>query len=140
MNRTRSKNDSVGRRGELLAELFLQELKPEFVARPSDDFVYDFLIGFQNPRGGINNIAVEVKATEQLARKQYSISKRRYVRWAYSNIPILLLVIDVKENRYYYAWASPEVSSNAGDSETIRVDLTEVNDSTKAHLLETLRS
>ncbi len=140
MNQTRSKNEIVGRRAELLAELFLQELEPEFVARPSADFEYDFLVGFRNPRGGINNIAIEVKSTEQLARKQYSVSRRKYVRWAYSNIPILLLIVDVKENRFYYAWASPEVSSNTGDSETLRVELTEITDSTKADLLKKLRS
>ena len=140
MNPTRSKNEIVGRRAELLAELFLQELEPEFVARPSDDFLYDFLVGFRNPRGGINNIAVEVKSTEQLARKQYPISRRKYVQLAYSNIPILLLVIDVKENRFYYAWASPEVSSNTGDSKTLQVKLTEITDSAKADLLEKLRS
>jgi len=139
MNNTRSKNENIGRRAELLTELFLQELEPEFVARPSADFAYDFLVGFRNPRGGLNNIAVEVKAAEQLARKRYPISRRQYVRWAYSNIPILLLVVDVKENRYYYAWASPEVSSNTGDSETLRVELTEITDSTKADLLEKLQ-
>jgi hypothetical protein len=139
MNHTRSKNEIIGRRAELLAELFLQELEPEFVARPRDDFEYDFLAGFRNPRGGINNIAVEVKSTEKLAGKHYPISKRKYVRWAYSNIPILLLIINVKENRYYYAWASPEVSSDTGDSETLRVELTEITDSTKAALLEKLR-
>jgi hypothetical protein len=141
MNSTRSKNNEiVARRAELLAELFLQELKPEFVARSSADFGYDFLVGFRNPRDGINNVAVEVKSTEQPAGKQYPISRRLYDQWAYSNIPVLLLIIDVKENRYYYAWASPDVSSGAGDSKTLRVELTEITDSTKAELLEKLRS
>jgi Domain of unknown function (DUF4365) len=141
MNSTRSENNEiVARRAELLAELFLQELKPEFVARSSADLGYDFLVGFRNPRDGINNVAVEVKSTEQPAGKQYPISRRLYDRWAYSNIPVLLLIIDVKENRYYYTWASPEVSSSAGDSKTLRVELTEITDSTKAELLEKLRS
>ena len=139
MNQTRGKNETVARRGELLAELFLQELEPEFVARPTADFGYDFLVGFRNRKGGINNIAVQVKATERPARKQYSISKGLYNRWAYSNIPVLLLVIDVKESRYYYAWASPEVSRSAGDIEILRVELTDITDSTKAELLEELR-
>jgi hypothetical protein len=140
MNSTRAKdNEIVARRAELLAELFLQELEPEFVARPSTDFGYDFLVGFRNPRDGINNVAIEVKSTEQLAGKQYPISRRLYDRWAHSNIPILLLIVNVKENRYYYTWASPEVSRSAGDSKTLRVDLTEITDSTKAELLEKLR-
>jgi hypothetical protein len=141
MNSTRSKNNEiVARRAELLAELFLQELEPEFVAKSSADFGYDFLVGFRNPRDGINNVAVEVKSTEQLAGKRYPISRQLYDRWAYSNIPVLLLIVDVKENQYYYAWASPEVSRSAGDSKTLRVDLTEITDSTKAELLERLRS
>jgi Domain of unknown function (DUF4365) len=141
MNSTRSKDhEIVARRAELLAELFLQELEPEFVARPSADFGYDFLVGFRNPRDGINNIAVEVKSTEHLAGKQFPISRRLYDRWANSNIPVLLLIINVKENRYSYAWASPEISSSAGDSRTLRVGLTEITDSTKAELLEKLRS
>jgi hypothetical protein len=135
MNKTRSRNEAVGRRGELLAELFLQELEPEFVARSTPDFAYDFLVGFRNPRGGINNVAVEVRATERLAGKQYPVSRRKYVSWAYSNIPVILLIIDVKRNRYYYASPSPEVS---GDSETLRVDLTEITDSTKAELRKRL--
>ena len=55
----------VARRGELMAELFLQELEPAFVAQPVTDFAYDFFIGFSKPDGGINTYAVEVKATEQ---------------------------------------------------------------------------
>ena len=139
MSHTRTSNEIVGRRGELLAELFLQELEPEFVARPSADFEYDFLVGFQNHKGGINNTAVEVKSTERSVGKHFPISKRRYDRWANSNIPVLLLVIDVKENRYFYAWASPEISRMKGDAETISVELTQVTDTTKAKLVEQLR-
>ncbi len=41
-----------GRRGELITELFLQDLNPSFVAKPSSDFGYDFYVGFQNANGG----------------------------------------------------------------------------------------
>ena len=133
-----SLKEMVGRRGELLGELFLQELQPEFVARAPSDFGYGFLIGFRNSKGGINNVAVEVKATEKVVGLEYPLQRREYERWAHSNIPILLLVIDVKENRYYYSMLSPEADRVSGDSGTIKIDLTEVTESSKRELLDKL--
>jgi len=121
----------------LLAELFLQELNPVFVARSTGDVGYDFLIGVVNSKGGINNIAVEVKATESLTRKEYPISKKNYKRLAYSNIQVLFLVVDVKENRLYYAWLTPDVpTANGGSSSvrTVRVELTELDDKSQEEL------
>ena len=54
----------IARRAELLAELFLQELQPLFVAQSTGESGYDFFVGFRNPKGGVNNILVEVKSTE----------------------------------------------------------------------------
>lgn len=96
------------RRGELLAELFLQELKPSILARPTDDFGYDFLVGFQNTKGGINNYIVEVKSTENPLPSKFPIQKKLYDRLAHSNIPGILLVVDVKQNRFAYALFDPK--------------------------------
>jgi len=88
-----------------MAELFLQDMEPQFVSRPTtSDAGYDFLVGFSNKKGGINTFAVEVKATEQHALPKYPLSKRVFERLSHSNIPSLLLVADVKQNRMYYAW------------------------------------
>lgn len=139
MSKTRSRDEIVHRRGELLAELFLEELEPEFLARPSTDLGYDYLVGFRNPRGGINNVAVQVKATERLARRQYVISRKAYHHLANSNIPVLLLVVDAKENRLYFALPTPEAATEAADSRAFRVELTEITDQTKAELADRLR-
>ena len=55
MNNTQTNKQVISRRGELLAELFLQDLHPSFVAKPTADFGYDFFVGFPNTHGGINN-------------------------------------------------------------------------------------
>jgi hypothetical protein len=138
MNKTHSVKDFVARRGELMAELFLQDLGLDFVARPTGDFGYDFFAGISNAKGGINNIAVEVKATDHVVGNRYSIPRQQYDRWANSNIPVLLLVVDVKENKFYYDWPSPAESALARNSQMVRVHLTEVDDQVKSALRDRL--
>jgi hypothetical protein len=129
------RNHDVDRRGELLAELFLQDLGPEFLARPTFDFGYDLLMGFRNSRGGLNNVAVVVKATERPVQARYTVSRRDFERWANSNIPVLLLVVDVKNNRLFHTWPTPDIARDTGGSGTISIRLTEIDESMK----ETLR-
>ncbi len=74
MSEAKSRSLYVERRGELLAELFLQDLNPEFVARATGDVGYDFLVGFRNSRGGVNNISGVVKTTERLVQNRTSRS------------------------------------------------------------------
>ena len=126
MSKTSPQNDIVHRRGELLSELFLQDLNPEFLARSSANLGYDYLVGFRNTRGGTNNVAVQVMATEQFSGKTYRMDRRKYDRWVNSNLPVLLLVIDVKLNRLFYAWLPAQGSTGAGESPTIGIPLTEV--------------
>jgi hypothetical protein len=117
-----------------MAELFLEELRPAFVARPTADMGYDYFVGFENPDGGLNVSAVEVKATEQPVNGRYPLPKQRYRRLANTNIPVLLLVVDVKQNRLFYALPGPESSNGERESTTIPVSLTEVDDRTKSEL------
>jgi hypothetical protein len=124
----------VGRRGELLAELLLQEFGPAFVARPTADLGYDFFVGFPNSKGGINIAAVEVKSTEQPVKGRFPIPKRLYRRLANSNVPVLLLVVDVKQNRLFYALQKPDVSDGGNEANKMLVDLTEIDDKEKAEL------
>ena len=103
MTTKKSKAHIIERRGQLIAELFLQDLNPSFVARPTSDFGYDFLIGFPNTGGGINNCAVRVEATERPVPPRFPIDAETYRLLAHSNIPALLIVADVKRNRLFHA-------------------------------------
>ncbi len=47
-------------------------MKPEFVTRTTGDFGYDFLVGFRNSWGGVNNIPAEVKTTERFAQNRFT--------------------------------------------------------------------
>jgi hypothetical protein len=130
---TNDNREFLYRRGELMAELFLQDLKPFYVARnTSADFGIDFFIGFSNSRGGVNLIGVEVKATEHLQSMRYQISSRTYDLLAKSNIPGILLVVDVKNNRYFYHL--PSQSSSDAKRKTVTVELVEVNEETREFL------
>lgn len=133
MKQTHSNAELVARRGELMAELFLQGLKPTSLARPPDDFGYDFLVGFVNRKGGINTVGVEVKATERLDRSSFVINRRTYDLLAHSTIRGLLLVADVKQNRLFYAWP-PRVDTRYRGSGLISICLTEVDDKTRREL------
>ena len=138
MSVNESRTKMIARRAELLTELFLQELQPLFVAQSTEESGYDFIVGFRNPRGGVNNILVEVRSTERLARKRYPLPRKTFTKFAYSNIPSLLFVADVKENRLYYAWLTPDDKKLANDPNSVWVDLTEVNDDTKQALKDRL--
>jgi hypothetical protein len=117
-----------------MAELLLQDLEPAFLARPAADFGYDFFAGFTNSKGGINVTAVQVKATERPVPARFLIDRRAYDRLAYSNIPGLLLVADVKQNRLFCAWPKPDGASERPGSETVAMPLVEIDDRTKAEL------
>ena len=139
MNKTKSREHLVGRRAELMAQLFLEDLEPAFLADTAQEFGFDFLVGFTNPQGGINLTAVEVKSTDQpVVPGHFSILWRLYYRWAHSNIPILLLVIDVKQNRVYFAWPTQDGSNGSTATNTISIRLTEIDEKNKSELREKL--
>lgn len=111
-----------------MAELFLQDLGPRFVSRPtSQDVGYDLLVGFLNKIGGINTFAVEVKATERPPGTRLQFPRRSFDRFAHSNIPGLLLVADVKRNKLYYAWLTTRAATGTTD---VSLPLTELDDAT----------
>lgn len=138
MNNKHSHTEIVGRRGELLAELFLQDLNPSFVAKPTSDFGYDFFIGVPNTHGGINNYAVELKATERPVAAHFPVNASLYERLANSNIPALLLVVDVKQNRLFYAWLSSKNLKREAKARTIKIPVTEIDDVVKEELRKQL--
>ena len=129
----------VSRRGELMAELFLQDLGPQFISRPTtSDVGYDLLVGFSNKKGGINTFAVEVKSTERPPKLKFTLAKRTFDRLSHSNIPGLLLVADVKQNRMYYAWLDSKVAT-AGD-DIISIPIAELDDRNKKSLKRELEA
>jgi hypothetical protein len=134
MSESKSRSAYVARRGELLAELFLQDLEPEFVARATGDVGYDFLVGFLNSRGGVNNIPVEVRATERLVQNRFPLGRDQYRRFAYSNTPVLLVVVEVKHNRFFYTWISSNDAVAIPESNKVMIPLTKVDERTKEEL------
>jgi hypothetical protein len=139
MRTKRSTSSEIGHRAELIAQLFLQDLKPSYLVEPTEDFGYDLLMGVPNAHGGINNFAVQIKATEEPVPPRFPIQTKLYVHSAYSNVPVLLLVVDVKQNRLYYAWLTPGLEKT-GDSRKVAVPVTEINDEVKEELRLKVRS
>jgi hypothetical protein len=134
-----SDRSTRARRAELLAEVFFQELKPKFVTRPpTPDVGYDLLVGFPNDKSGINTYAVEVKSTEEAVGPRFPIERKAFNRIVHSNVPGMLLVVDVKHNRLYYAWLRP--NGEARGTATVSIPMIEVTEATKAELRRQLRS
>jgi hypothetical protein len=124
-------DELMGRRSELMAELFLQDLGPRFVAKAPNDFGFDFIVGFTNRRGGVNVIAVEVK-TKQTTLPRQQMKAKSYDLLANSNVPGLLLVIDVKSNTVLYHLAVPR--RTASSSIIISLPLIEVDETQRSKL------
>jgi hypothetical protein len=138
MTETHSHAGVIGRRSELLAELFLQELKPKFLAKPDDDFGFDFLVSFANPKGGLNTFGVEVKGTEKTISSSFAIDKGLYRRLVNSNVPGFLLVVDVKHNKLFYSWLKSRDAGVNGDVGKVCVSLTEIDRHSKDELRKQL--
>jgi uncharacterized protein (UPF0128 family) len=137
MTMQNSPSKVAARRGELLAELFLQELEPKFISRSTTaDWGYDLLVGFANKKGGINTFAVQVKATERPPGERFQIMRDTFDRFANSNIPGLLLVADVKQNHLYYAWLT---AKRPAGTASISIALTEIDDKSKELLRRQVR-
>ena len=128
----------IGRRGELLAELFLEDLGAEFVARPTTDLGYDYFVGFNNSDGGLNVVAVELKATEGPVKSRFPVERRLFRYLANSNVPVLLLVADVKENRLFFAFPASHAPNGDLGARTVSIPLTEIDETTRAELREQL--
>lgn len=121
----------LGRRAELLAQLFLEDLSPRFVAKAPSDFGFDFVVGFNNTRGGINIVAVEVKAGEHI-RTRLQMNRKAYHLLANSNVPGMVLAIDVKSNSVLYQLAHPEQLS--ASQSTISLSFIEADDKQRTYL------
>jgi hypothetical protein len=128
----------IERRIELLAELFLQDLKPSFLGKPNKDIGFDFLLGFPNSRGGVNTFAVEVRGAENFSEVSFPLSLKEYRRLANSNVQALLLVVDAKNNRLFYARPGAGNGSSAAQKQKVALPVTEIREDTKAALRKQL--
>ncbi len=135
---TKTRHHLIERRAELIIELFLQDLAPTYLARSDHDFGYDLLVGFSNPDGGVNTSAVVAKATEQVVKDSFPFPKIRYDELSHSNIPVLLLVANVKTNQLYYAWLTSLQTKEREGVQTVSIPVNEVDEQAKKSILQQL--
>jgi len=121
-----------------MAELFLQELNPKFLARPTENFGFDFLVTFANPKGGLNTYGVEVKGTERPVSASFPIEKQLYRRLIHSNVPGFLLVANVKQNKLFYSWPEARDANLHGGTGKVAVPVTEIDINSKKQLRKRL--
>lgn len=130
----------IGRRGELLAELFLQDLGAFSVVTTTGDFSYDLLANFENGRGGVNTYAILVKATEKPVASRFAIPTVELKKIAYSSLPTMILVADVKMNRIYHAWLTSMRNFIKSETNFTSIPIQEIDDAFKEKLVKQLRS
>lgn len=112
---TSSNAEIRARRGEILAQMFLGELGAVTLQEPVKSL--DFLGIFPGRSGGQVVMAVEVKTRDTEIGDTFPVSdSMRRVAEA-SNVPLLLMVIDVRRNTFRFGWldefvrASPRTSA-----------------------------
>jgi hypothetical protein len=127
------------RRAELLSQIFLQDLAPDaIVTSPiSADIGYDYLVVVQNIEQGTNTIAVEVKATAT-SRGMLSMKYATLRRLALSNLPSLLLVVDVKGSNFFYAWLN-SFSISRDKKVSAKIPIQKIDEIEKKRLFDTVR-
>ncbi len=130
----RSRSNLTGRRGEFACGDYSSKSSIRYSChgRQPKDVGYDLLVAFANEKAGTSTFAVEVKSTQQPLGSHFSIQRSIYDHLAHSNVPGLLLFVDVKRSRLYYAWLKP--SEKKGHGDTVSVPLVEINETTKEEL------
>jgi len=122
-----------------MAELLLNELGASSILRPAaQNVAYDLLVGFSNKQAGVNTFAIEIKATERPVQECYRMRFDSYARLANSNIPSMLLVVDVKRNRMYYAWLTARNENKS--KQVVSISLNELNEVEKQKLKKQLEA
>ncbi len=95
----------VSQRGQLLAEQFLLELEPVHVSSlQQSDIGLDYLLFFSRKNGALQALGVEVVPTEREVPGLFTVDSSLMERLAGSNLPALLVVIDVKRSEIYFNW------------------------------------
>jgi hypothetical protein len=108
----------ITKRGELLTKQFLFEIEPEDLIYTGDhaDHLFDYMALFLKPDGSPVTIAIAVKATEEEIEGVYPFKISDLEKFKNSNIPVLILVIDVKRNKFFLNWAKNGIVPEQKDS------------------------
>jgi hypothetical protein len=108
----------VTKRGELLTKQFLFEIEPDDLIYTGDhaDHLFDYMALFLRPDGSPVTIAIAVTATEEEIEGVYPFKISDLEKFKNSNIPVLILVIDVKRNKIFLNWAKDSIMPEEKDS------------------------
>lgn len=103
----------VTKRGNLLAQEFLFELEPKQVVYTGDEkeSPFDYLTLFTKEDGSLATLAIAIRATESPVKEGNFFPTEDLEKLKKSNIPVLILVIDVKRNHCFFGWATEDFSS-----------------------------
>jgi len=103
------------RRAELMAQLFLQDLGAS-VWSTGERGPFDFIAVFRTADHKLRIVAIEVKASEHVSGTKFRFQASREQAHAvrHSNVPLLVLVADVKSNKLYYGWAADIRTQESG--------------------------
>lgn len=100
----------VEERGTLLAESFLLRLCPhELRIIRNSEVGFDYVAFFSKLDSAPVLVGVATKATEQEVNGGYAFQVAQLKRLQNSNIPILILVLDVKRNEIFFNWAQDAI-------------------------------
>jgi hypothetical protein len=119
----------VTKRGELLTKQLLFELAPDDLIYTGDhaEPLFNYMALFLKPDGSPVTIAITVKATEEEIEGAYPFKVSDLEKFKNSNIPVLILVIDVKRNQLFLNWAKnatvPEQKDSLNPEQFISVSL-----------------
>jgi len=105
----------IERRGKLLAEQFLLALSPDNILL-NQEGPFDYLAVFTQKDGAPILIGIQVKATEREIGGRYHLQANLANRLLRANIPVLVVVIDVKTNEVYFEWIDNAISPERQDS------------------------
>jgi hypothetical protein len=133
---TQTHSEFVERRAEIMVELFLRELDPAFIAQPSRDIGFDYMVSFPSRRGSSNTFGVAIKVTTEHDAHRFAVSKRTYNQLAHSNLSAFLLVADVKRNKLYFGFPPKIDTRKTGPA--IDIPLTQINAQTTKDLYKRL--
>jgi hypothetical protein len=116
----------VRQRGELLANLFLEDLGASvWVMKGREDVgPFDLIAFFPTDEQKLRVAGVKVRATQEPVGKEYRFQAGPETIRAlqHSNVPVLILVVNVKRNEIFYGWAREvrcESSSSAKGKQKI---------------------
>ncbi len=118
-------NKFIQRRGELLTQQLLLELGAKYVAEPGPEFGVDYLATFDDESGGTKVIGVEVRATES-GTESFEFNLDQLRRLSKINLPVLLVITNVKQNTTAIAWAREsmeELAHRGVNTQTVRLRL-----------------